>query len=360
MDHNKCESVSEMCMVSDVLVCESAGDWYIDSGASTHVCCECNMFVSLDPTTAQVRGVSRTVPAQEQGVMHLHVHVTNENITLILQNVLFIPQAGKNLLSTSALKCNGKHMTFKNGVVRVYNNNNKLIATGTCSANNLYAIDLQWHMPTAPTDTVCLTDTNLSIFNSDNLAHCRLGHINNHHLTTMSNGLANGITFKNPTNPQPCVACTFGKQHCSNISTTPRTHASNALDLIHTDVCRPMPTPSIDSNKYFVTFIDDSTNSCVISFIKQKSQVLEKFQNFVKMMENQIGKCAHTVCCDQGGEYTSHNWKKFCASKGITMEYTAPHMPEHNGVAERRNLMLANSARCMMTHSGVGAQLILG
>ena len=125
------------------------------------------------------------------------------------------------------------------------------------------------------------------------------------------------------------------------------------LDLIHTNVCGLMPTPSINSNKYFVTFIDDSTNYCVISFIKQKSQVLEKFQNFVKMMENQTGKCVRTVHCDQGGEYTSHNWKNFCASKGITMEYTAPHTPEHNGVAEHRNLTLANSTRCMITHSGV-------
>ena len=134
-----------MCVVSDVLACESAGDWYIDSSTSTHVCCERGMFVLLDPTTAQVRGVGGTVPAQGQGVMHLNVRVTNQNITLILQNVLFIPQAGKNLLSTSALKRNGKHMTFKNGVVHVYNNNNKLIATGTRSANNLYAINLQRH-----------------------------------------------------------------------------------------------------------------------------------------------------------------------------------------------------------------------
>lgn len=182
-----------------------------------------------------------------------------------------------------------------------------------------------------------------------------MGHINTRRLTAMSNGLADGISFKNSTitPTTPCVACTFGKQHRTKISTAPRKRATNILDLVHTDVCGPMRTPSIDGNRYFVTFIDDATNYCVISFIKQKSEVLGKFQAFVAMMANQTGKCVRAVRCDQGGEYTSHDWKHYCATKGIVMEYTAPHTPEHNGVAERRNLTLANSARCMMTHSGM-------
>ena len=93
------------------------------------------MFVTMLPADAKVRGVSGIVPASGKGTVHLCACVRDECVLLILQDVLFIPQSGKNLLSTSALERNGKHISFKNGVVCVYNNNNKIIAVGSCASN---------------------------------------------------------------------------------------------------------------------------------------------------------------------------------------------------------------------------------
>jgi hypothetical protein len=34
---------------------------------------------------------------------------------------------------------------------------------------------------------------------------------------------------------------------------------SSPLDLVHSDICGPMPHQSLDGASYFVTFIDDTT-----------------------------------------------------------------------------------------------------
>ena len=41
-----------------------------------------------------------------------------------------------------------------------------------------------------------------------------------------------------------------------------------------------MQTASIDSAKYFVTFIDDYTRWCTVFFLRHKSEVFDKFKEF--------------------------------------------------------------------------------
>ena len=44
---------------------------------------------------------------------------------------------------------------------------------------------------------------------------------------------------------------------------------SSTLDLIHSDVSGPMPTPYMNGSKYFLTFVDDYSRFCWIYFLKQ-------------------------------------------------------------------------------------------
>jgi transposase InsO family protein len=43
---------------------------------------------------------------------------------------------------------------------------------------------------------------------------------------------------------------------------------------------------------------------------------------------------------DNGGEYISNKFKDFCYKEGILRELIAPHNPQQNGVAERKNKMI--------------------
>ena len=53
---------------------------------------------------------------------------------------------------------------------------------------------------------------------------------------------------------------------------------------------------------------------------------------------------------DNGGEYTSKAFKQFCEQHGIERQFLTPYTPQQNGVAERKNWTLFESARCMLQH----------
>ena len=50
------------------------------------------------------------------------------------------------------------------------------------------------------------------------------------------------------------------------------------LNLIHTDVWGPSPVASIGGARSYVTFIDDFSRKVWVYFLKQKSEVFQKFK----------------------------------------------------------------------------------
>ena len=125
------------------------------------------------------------------------------------------------------------------------------------------------------------------------------------------------------------------------------------LRLVHSDVCGPMQTQSIGGAKYFVTFIDDYTRCCAVYFMKHKSEVLDKFKEFEVTTSNDAGRAIGTLRTDNGGEYLSSAFQNYLKEKGIRHELTVPHSPQQNGVSERMNRTLVESARSMIAHAGL-------
>ena len=63
----------------------------------------------------------------------------------------------------------------------------------------------------------------------------------------------------------------------------------NVLDLIHSDLCGPMPK-SLGGSQYFMTFIDDHSRKTWAYTLKSKDQVLNVFKEFHTLVERQTGK----------------------------------------------------------------------
>ncbi|KAJ9542307.1 hypothetical protein OSB04_028813 [Centaurea solstitialis] len=102
----------------------------------------------------------------------------------------------------------------------------------------------------------------------------------------------------------------------------------------------PSSTPSLSGGKYFVSFIDDFSHTLWVYVLKLKSDVFETFKTWVARVEVKNGKKLKVLRCDNGGEFTTCNFKDFCSSKGIHRHYTTPGDPKSNGVAERMNRTL--------------------
>ena len=110
---------------------------------------------------------------------------------------------------------------------------------------------------------------------------------------------------------------------------------------------------SIGGKRYFVSFIDDYSWCCAVYFMNSKAEVFEKFREFEAITTNESGQQIGTLGTDNGGEYVSKDFEAYLISKGIKHELTIAYTPEQNGVAERMNRTLMESARAMMSHANL-------
>ena len=79
--------------------------------------------------------------------------------------------------------------------------------------------------------------------------------------------------------------------------------AKNVLQLVHTDICGPFPTPSRNGQLYFILFLDDYSRYSYLYLIHKKSQYLDIFKGFKDEVELQLGKKIKAVKFERGGEY---------------------------------------------------------
>jgi len=153
------------------------------------------------------------------------------------------------------------------------------------------------------------------------------GHINEVDLKSMiRNEKVIGIKLNLNENMKSCEICIQGKQSKKPF-TKSDSKSSDLLELVHSDVCGPMRVKSHGSSRYFVTFIDDKTRWCEIYFLKQKSEVIEKFKEYMHLVENQTGRKIKTLRTDNGKEYVKTEFSTFLKEKGIKHELTNDYTP---------------------------------
>lgn len=91
-----------------------------------------------------------------------------------------------------------------------------------------------------------------------------------------------------------------------------RNRTNKVLDLIHSDVCGPINTPTIGGKTYFLTFIIiDCSRFTIIYLLSIKSEVLEQLKEYVAMIHKKIGKKLKITRSDNGGEYINCGTEDF-------------------------------------------------
>eukprot|EP00253_Pinus_taeda_P020895 PITA_20895 len=91
--------------------------------------------------------------------------------------------------------------------------------------------------------------------------------------------------------------------------------------------------------------------------MQKKSETYTKFFEFKALVEKESGKKVKALRSDNGGELISGEFKDFCSTEGIRRELIAPHNPQHNGVAKRKNRTIVGAARAMLHDQGLPLHL---
>ena len=107
-----------------------------------------------------------------------------------------------------------------------------------------------YHLSTLPTQALVHDSTNIN-----ELWHRRLAHLNYQAPPTLKN-MVTGLPMLRIDNDGVCRGCALGKNTKGSFPKS-ESKSKGILDLVHSDLCRPMTVTSLDGYNYYVTFIDD-------------------------------------------------------------------------------------------------------
>jgi hypothetical protein len=107
-----------------------------------------------------------------------------------------------------------------------------------------------------------------------------------------------------------CKGCMLGNNTKGRF-TSSDSRSNGILDIIHFDVCGHMTLSSLCNFVYYILFIYDYSQNTWIYFSKVKYEVFIKFQEFKDLVENISGRKIKILRFDNGGEYTSNEFKYF-------------------------------------------------
>ena len=82
-------------------------------------------------------------------------------------------------------------------------------------------------------------------------------------------------------------------------------------------MCGPFSTTSTTNHNHYVIYVDDFSRKCWIYFMQKKYQTFSKFFEFKALVEKYTRKHVKALRSDNGGEYISNEFKKFCSKEGF-------------------------------------------
>ena len=335
------------------------GEWYIDSAATRHMTYEKDNLMDFRLYSPEEKAKSKVhlgdnsvISAVGEGKVRLATG-SNENCTyLALQSVAYVPELTKNLLSVPAMANMGAEVRFNKDKCVVVKGGKKY-SIGHLVGGKLYCVGDSRHT----NDTACYTSVNKC--SSKDIWHQRFGHLNSKDVDKLSKCsmvIGMKVTEELTSNSEVCEGCVLGKMTKRPFPKKSRSCSLAPLELVHTDLCGPMQEPSQGGSRYVLTFTDDYSRYTTVYFLRNKSDTITKFKDYVRLMENSSGQkirklSIKTLRSDNGGEYLSKEFTRFCNENGINREFTNPETPEQNGVAERFNRTMIESARSMLYHA---------
>ena len=319
------------------------GAWCIDSGASQHLSYDKKDFQTLS-LYAQRRSIIVGTGEPLYAIGYGTVSVTlDDNTSFILEHVLYAPKAHHKLLSVRQIIERFARVDFSTTHCLITLHNGTKIRGGVYGGVYMFTT-------VQPQRALMATHDERAI-DLWRLWHERTGHPSLERQSKLMKFIK-GVD----STPPPGFICTscIKSKNVKKQNKGPATRATKLLELIHSDVCGPFPIPTPSGYRYYVIFIDDYSRNLVLYLLRQKSEVFEKFKEYVAWVQ-----CIHQplkiqrLRSDNGGEYISNAMDSFLKSHGITHERTQPYTPAQAGVAERANRYLGEMTRCLLETSGL-------
>ena len=333
---------------------EPVNQWVLDSGAGKHITGHKEILLNyseLDIPKPITYGDGQVLEAVGVGDVILGRSLSKDQ-KLVLQDVLYVPGNKMNLLSVSDTTAKGTTIEFNPNAAYIFKGE-ELIA-GAAMVNGLY---MYYTPPVYGTKMAMLAKPK----ETAELWHRRFGHMGYSTLERLvRENMAQGITLTSEEVKQAassvCDTCIHAKQTRMPFEAAEE-KSTRPLDLVHMDLCGPMPETSLGGHRYVATFLDDYSRLSAVALLKRKSDVIQAVKETFNLLENQASQKIREVRTDNGTEYVNREMEAYLKDKGINHQRTAPYTPEQNGKAERLNRTLMEKTRAMLLEANLPAEL---
>ena len=261
----------------------SPNSWYIDSGATDHLCSSRKTFSTLRCLLTPIpvhMGNNTTTFATGKGTIIL----SNRSHVLRLTNVLYVPNICYNLLSVSKLDSSHYNILFSQEKAIVLDQKGGELAVA-CLVNGLYQIYQSQAILNLATTRLGALPARLKALPLD-LWHQRLGYLHHSAVKQLST-LADGVKIAQESRQFFCRQCLEGKQH---------------------KIYNRQPSNS----KCMILYIDDYTRMTWADFLKTKPsiEVIRVFREFRALVETATGLRIQRFRSDNGkGKYDNKEFK---------------------------------------------------
>jgi hypothetical protein len=311
-------------------------NWWLDTGASIHCTPYLSDLVDIrDIAPIRIRGIQgAAILATKMGTVQLPV---SSSTPLSIANVVWLPNAKIRLLSIGSLADAGLNARFSKTWATIHHaGGNSVVARATCIGRGLYSLDLG-------------SSEQVNIAVPIDVWHGRLGHPAKDTVLTMAQSVAvSGMHVDLLLAPPTCQSCIVGKQKTTPIPKV-RTgqRATRIFDVVYCDLSGGLDRTATPSGDHYSCTLVDDFSSCNWTFLlKSKTDARCIVKCWHACVTRQVGYSLGTLRIDNR-ELKSLGFETFCASNGITLQYTAPHTSAENGKVEQMHGTLMGRARAI-------------
>ena len=227
-EKEKVEQLNEGIALTTTSSKKENNQWFIDSGATKHMTFQRNIITNYkkyEEPSKIFLGDNTIIKAYGEGIVKLECYDGEENVTLNLHRVLYVPDIKKNLLSVPA-------MTQMNAEV-IFDDEKSFIIKDKKTVNIGHLIDSKlFVLNTQPTHYV-----NIAKAPSLKQWHCRYGHLNFGYINKLAQGnLVTGMKYTKGETNHDCEACAQAKSRRIPVPKQSSKKTSQPLELIHSDM----------------------------------------------------------------------------------------------------------------------------
>ena len=307
-----------------------------DSGASQHMTGNRSWFESLRrlATPLTFLAANGQVVAEYIGDIAVETSVDGLKWTSrTWKDVLYIPSLTASLYSTTCNESNGFEFHHGAGRMTITKNGKPLI--GGVRNGPSYKPHIRVVEPTGTSMAVQTID----------VWHQRLGHIPDDMVRNMDKtGCVTGLDVVGSKH-RPCDGCHFGKQSANSHQSRKEFRDCLPGQRLHTDVCHAT-VKSLGGSTLFITMKDEACGYRMVRFLKSTNEVAAALKSMMDEAEQQTGRKPISIRTDNGTEFVNVKVREMFA--GIDHERSPPFVKQGNGIAERENRILCDTARSML------------